>query len=60
MIRAHVVHSSTVTVDLPYQASLDTTQGKPALSMPLDGAVSLYHALKDLLVSEGTLQLPTS
>ena len=53
MIRASVVHSSTVTVSLPYGAELDTRSGKHQLAMPLDGAVSMYYALRDLLLSEG-------
>jgi len=52
MIRASVVHSSTVTVSLPYGSELDTKSGEPQLAMPLAGAVSMYHALKDLLLSE--------
>lgn len=53
MIRASIVHSSTVTVSLPYGASLDTSSGEHQLAMPLDGSISLYYALRDLLLSEG-------
>jgi hypothetical protein len=53
MIRASVVRSETVTMSLPYGWELDTSSGEHQLAMPLNGAVSVYYALRDLLLSEG-------
>jgi len=60
MIRTSVVHSTRLSFSLPYGATLDTSSGEHMMDMPLDGALSLYYALKDELVREGALQDTTS
>jgi len=61
MIRTSVVHSTRLSFSLPYGATLDTSSGEHMMDMPLDGAVSLYYALRDALSREGVaLQDTTS
>ncbi len=55
-VRATAVTSTTVTVDLPYGATLDTSSGDHQLAMPLSGAKSMYWALKEVLASLGELE----
>lgn len=53
MIRTSVVHSTELSFTLPYGAHLDTSSGEHMMAMPIEGAISLYYALRDELKREG-------
>lgn len=48
--RASAVTKTDVTITLPRTAVVAKTRNETAIVVPLSDAVSIYHALKDLLV----------
>ena len=52
-VRASYLKKEEIHIRPPYGWNLDTSTGEHLLVLPIDGAVSMYYALRDVLREQG-------